>query len=116
MAPLPVEAEYARPLGFAAVRHLVGGGGGAVVTAQAGAPRFVPLASCVDPVTGRGCQRAVDVASENYQVARAYMVRLEKEDFADDATVAKLASAGGLDPEGFRRHFARLDVQLSPQR
>ena len=32
-APLPMEAEYARDLGFAAVRHLVGGGGGAVVTA-----------------------------------------------------------------------------------
>jgi 6-phosphofructokinase 1 len=115
-APLPMEAEYARDLGFAAVRHLVGGGGGAMVTTQAGAPRFVPLASCVDPVTGRGRQRAVDVASENYQVARAYMVRLEKADFADDATVARLASAGGLDPDEFRRHFARLDVQLSPQR
>lgn len=115
-APLPMEAEYARDLGFAAVRHLVGGGGGAMVTTQAGAPRVVPLASCVDPVTGRGRQRAVDVASENYQVARAYMVRLEKADFADDATVARLASAGGLDPDEFRRHFARLDVQLSPQR
>jgi len=44
------------------------------------------------------------------------MVRLEKADFADDATVARLASAGGLDPDEFRRHFARLDVQLSPQR
>jgi len=32
-APLPMEAQYARDLGFAAVRHLVGGGGGAVVTA-----------------------------------------------------------------------------------
>jgi 6-phosphofructokinase 1 len=31
-APLPMEAEYARDLGFAAVRHLVVGGGGAVLT------------------------------------------------------------------------------------
>lgn len=114
--PLPMEAEYARDLGYAAVRHLVGGGGGAVVTTQAGAPRIVPLADCVDPVTGRGRRRAVDVTSENYQVARAYMVRLEKQDLADDATVARLAAAAALAPDELRRRFAGLDAQLSPQR
>ncbi|MCB9560137.1 MAG: 6-phosphofructokinase [Kofleriaceae bacterium] len=107
-APLPMEAEYARDLGFAAVRHLVGGGGGAVVTLQTGALRPVPLAECVDAATGRGRQRAVDVTSENYQVARAYMVRLEPADLADDAQVARLAAAGGFEPDAFRRHFARL--------
>jgi 6-phosphofructokinase len=115
-APLPMDAEYARDLGFAAVRHLVGSGGGAVITIQAGAPRPVPLADCVDPVVGSGRQRRVDVTSENYQVARAYMVRLEKADFADDAAVAALARAGGFEPDEFRRHFAGLDLQLSPQR
>jgi hypothetical protein len=93
-----MEAEHARDLGFAAVRHLVGRGGGPVVTAQAGAPRFVPLASYVDPVTGRGCQRTADVASENYQVARAHMVRLEKEDLADDATVPGSPAPGDSIP------------------
>jgi len=114
--PLPMEAEYARDLGFAAVRHLAGGGASAVVTTRAGAPRFVPLADCVDPTTGRGRTRAVDVASENYQVARAYMVRLEQADLADDAMVARLARAGGFAPDELLRHFARLDLQLSPQR
>jgi 6-phosphofructokinase len=115
-SPLPMDAEYARDLGFAAVLHLVNGGGGAVATIQAGAPRFVPLADGVDPATGRGRQRVVDVTSENYQVARAYMVRLEKSDLADEEMVAKLARAGGLDPLELRRHFARLDLTLSPQR
>jgi 6-phosphofructokinase 1 len=115
-APLPMEAEYARDLGYAAVRHLVGGGGGVAAFIQAGAPRFVPLSDCVDPKTGRGRQRWVDVASENYQVARAYMVRLEKDDLADEESVAKLARAGGFEPAGVRAHFARLDTQLSPRR
>ena len=106
--PLPMEADYARDLGFAAVRHLVGGGGGAMVITQAGAPRFVPLTECVDPATGRGRQRPVDVTSESYQVARAYMVRLEPRDLADDAMAARLAAAGGFDVDGLRRHFARL--------
>ncbi len=107
-APLPMEAEYARDLGFAAVRHLVGGGGGAVITIQTGAPRPVPLADCLDPATGRGRLRAVDVTSDNYRVARAYMVRLEPRDFTDDAQVAALAAAGGFAPVDFLRHFARL--------
>jgi 6-phosphofructokinase 1 len=114
--PLPMEADYARDLGYAAVRHLVDGGGGVVVTTRAGAPRFVPLTECVDPATGRGRQRAVDVAGDNYQVARAYMVRIEKSDLADEAMVASLARAGGLAPDDLRSYFGRLDGRLSPQR
>lgn len=114
--PLPMEAEYARDLGFAAVRHLASGGGGVMVTTQAGAPRFVPLADAVDPATGRGRQRAVDVTSEHYQVARAYMVRIEAADLASPEQVARLAAAGGLTPDDLRRHFAGLDGSLSPRR
>ncbi len=106
--PLPMEVEYARDLGYAAVRHLIAGGGGAAITIQAGAPRAVALADCVDPATGRGRQRAVDVTREEYQVARAYMIRLEPSDFVDDDRVASLARAGGLDVDAFRSHFARL--------
>jgi 6-phosphofructokinase len=114
--PLPMEADYARDLGYAAVRHLVGGGGSAVVTTLAGAPRFVPLADCMDPSTGRGRQRAVDVMGDNYQVARAYMVRIEQRDLTDESTLVTLAKAGGLAPDELRQHFARLDGRLSPQR
>jgi 6-phosphofructokinase 1 len=114
--PLPMEAEYARDLGYAAVRHLADGGGGAIVTIQAGAARFVPLTDCADPATGLGRQRAVDVDGDHYRVARAYMIRLERDDLADDATVARLAHASGFQPAELRRHFAGLDLRRSPVR
>jgi 6-phosphofructokinase 1 len=54
---------------------------------QNGAPAPIALADCADPATGKGLRRAVDVQSEDYRVARRYMVRLEKSDFADDEWV-----------------------------
>jgi 6-phosphofructokinase len=106
--PLPMEAEYARDLGYAAVRHLVAGGHSAVITMQNGAPRPIALADCADLATGKGLRRAVDVQSEDYRVARRYMVRLEKSDFSDEEWVTKLAAAGGMSPQQLRDHFARL--------
>ncbi len=106
--PLPMEAEYARDLGYAAVRNLVMGNHSAVITLQNGAPRPIPLADCVDPASGRGLRRAVDVHGEDYRVARRYMVSLEKSDFSDEEWVCKLAAAGGMTPQQLRDHFARL--------
>jgi len=103
--PIPIDAEYARDLGYAAFRHLHGGGSGTMITIQGGEFRGVPFAAVVDAETGRGRQRPVDVDTESYQVARDYMVRIGKKDFEDDAWVAKLAEAAGLPSEEFVTRF-----------
>jgi 6-phosphofructokinase len=104
--PIPIDAEYARDLGYAAFRHLHGGGSGTMITIQGGEFRPVPFGEVVDPETGLGRQRSVDVDTESYQVARDYMVRIGKKDFADDAWVAKLADAAGLANEEFVARFS----------
>src|SRR5215211_3984128 len=58
--PIPYDAEYARDLGYAAVKHLAGGGSGAMMTIQGGEFHAVSFDDVVDPVTGRGRQRPVD--------------------------------------------------------
>ena len=108
-APIPIDAEYARDLGYAAVDFLVGGGSGAVITLQGGEFRPVPFDEALDPSTGRGRMRYVDVDTEGYRVARDYMVRLVPRDFEDEAWVEELARAGGFaSPTAFREHFAAL--------
>jgi 6-phosphofructokinase 1 len=52
--------------------------------------------------------RLVDTNSEGYRVARAYMIRLEAEDFAHAAWVDRLADAANLTPGGFRERFEYL--------
>jgi 6-phosphofructokinase 1 len=101
-----MDAEYARDLGYAAVIHLHNGGSSALLTLQGGECRPIPFAEVLDQGSGKGLRRGVDTATEGYQVARKYMVRLGPGDFIDEAWVGKLAAAAGLDPAGFRAHFA----------
>jgi ATP-dependent phosphofructokinase / diphosphate-dependent phosphofructokinase len=106
--PIPYDAEHARDLGYAAVTYLMAGGSGAMITMQNGDFNPVPFKAVIDPETGRGKSRSVDVNSESYQVARDYMVRLGPKDFIDDGWVEKLAKAGGMDSAEFRSHFAKF--------
>ena len=106
--PIPMDAEHARDLGYAAVTYLLSGGSGAVITMQNGEFTPVPFAEMLDPETGSGRSRPVDVTTETYAVARDYMVRLNAKDFADEAWTNKLAEAAGLDAAAFKTQFANL--------
>ena len=105
--PIPLDAEYARDLGYAAVTYLISGGSSALVTIQGGEFRPIPFTEVVDE-TGKGRRRAVDITTESYQVAREYMVRLGPRDFADAAQIAALARTAGLDESAFRARFERF--------
>jgi ATP-dependent phosphofructokinase / diphosphate-dependent phosphofructokinase len=106
--PIPFDAEYCRDLGYSAVQFLLGGGSGAMVSIQEG--RFVPIPfdDLREPETGRTKLRLVDTNSEGFRVARAYMIRLEAEDFAHAAWVDRLADAARLTPGAFRQRFEYL--------
>ena len=105
--PIPLDAEYARDLGYAAVTYLINGGSSALVTIQGGEFRPIPFTDVLDE-TGNGRRRAVDITTESYQVAREYMVRLSPRDFADAAQIAALARTAGLDEGAFRARFERF--------
>jgi 6-phosphofructokinase 1 len=104
--PIAFDAAYCRDLGNHAVRFLVEGAGGAMVTVQDG--RLVPIPfDAMRTPTGRTRVRMVDIGSEGYRVAREYMLRLEPADFHDPAWVEKLAEAGGLPADELRTRFDR---------
>jgi 6-phosphofructokinase 1 len=104
--PIPFDMAYCRELGNAAIRFLLGGGSGAMVSIQNG--RMVPLLfeEIRDPNTGRTRVRNVDVTSENYRVAREYMLRLNYKDFENPEWAEKLARAGNLSVEELKSRFA----------
>jgi 6-phosphofructokinase 1 len=106
--PISFDAEYCRDLGFSAVRFLVGGGSAAMVTIQGGRLVPIPFDDLRDPDTGKTKIRLVNVSSEAFRVARAYMIRLEADDFAHAEWVDRLAAAANLKPGDFRQRFEYL--------
>jgi 6-phosphofructokinase 1 len=59
----------------------------------------------IDPATNRTRIRVVDLSSDTYRVARAYMIRLDKEDFESEETVAALADHARMKPKQFRERY-----------
>lgn len=103
--PIPYDAEYARDLGYAAIKYLLNGGSSSIIAVHGGEFHPVPFSEAVDPQSGSGRRRPVDIDTESYQVARNYMVRIEPRDFDNPTWVARLAEAGGLSVEEFMERF-----------
>ncbi|MDD5362720.1 MAG: diphosphate--fructose-6-phosphate 1-phosphotransferase [Ignavibacteria bacterium] len=99
-APIPYDCEYTQDLGYAAVRYLLSGHSGAIVTVDKGQLIPVKFEDIIN-ADGRINTREVDVDSDSYQVARKYMIRLEKADFDEVKNVARLALIGNMKTEEF---------------
>lgn len=112
--PIPFDLEYTRDLGYCAAKFLLEGGSNAMVTLQNG--HFTPISftRMLDPQTGRTRVRLVDVDSEHYRIARRYMVRLRRDDFADEAALSRLAATVGLTQDEFRERFAYVVANEAP--
>lgn len=103
--PIPFDMAYCRELGNAAIRFLLQGGSGAMVSIQNGALVPMLFSDIRDPQTGKTRVRNVDVASESYRVARQYMLRLDYTDFEKAGWTAQLAQAGNLTIEELKDRF-----------
>ena len=106
--PIPFDMEYTRDLGYCAAQFLLDGGTDAMVTLVDGRFHPQPFSEMLDPRTGRTRVRLVDVSSEQYEIARRYMVRLRPEDFDEPASLAALANVIHRSPDEFRHMFGYL--------
>ena len=79
-----------------------------MVTIQEGHMVPLPFGSFNDPETGRVQIRLVNVESSSYQVAREYMIRLDREDLENPAKLGPIAAASGLTPKAFRDRYGYL--------
>ncbi len=116
--PTTSDMGYTRDLGHGGVRLLLDSRqdlpAGVMVTLQAG--NLVPVAfdDMIDPETKRTRIRQVDLDSYSYSVARAYMIRLEKEDFDSPTVLAALAAEAKITPHEFCERYEPLVDRTPP--
>lgn len=105
--PTPYDMAYCRMLGYFAIQLLLTHNRNAVmVSIKDGNLKPIEFHDMVDPETNRTRTRVVNVESDYYRVARAYMIRLEKSDLENPETLARIAAEAKLSPEEFRQRFA----------
>jgi 6-phosphofructokinase 1 len=103
--PISYDREYTRYLGYSAVKFLVSGGTSAMIMLKDGKCLPIKFSDLLDPKTGRTRIRTVDTSTDDYLMARRYMIRLEKEDLEGEA-LKKLACTAKMSPEDFRKRFS----------
>jgi ATP-dependent phosphofructokinase / diphosphate-dependent phosphofructokinase len=106
--PIPFDMEYTRDLGYCAARYVIEGGSDALISIQRGSFKPVPFGDIMDPGTGRMKVRMVDVDSDRYRIASAYMLRLKRDDFEDPRALEKLAAVANTTPERLRAQLGYL--------
>jgi 6-phosphofructokinase 1 len=94
--PNAFDLDYTRDLGAGAVRALLAGETGVMITRQEGAIVPIPFDEMMDPATGRTRVRMVDTSTESHASARSLQVRMEAGDLEDPARLEALARATGL--------------------
>jgi len=115
--PTTSDLGYTRDLGHGGVRLLLdrkAKNSGGMVTIQDGELVPVPFQDMIDPATNRTRIRTVNLRSYTYNVARAYMIRLEKSDFESADVLAALATQAKRTVDQFRQQFQRV-VDISPR-
>jgi 6-phosphofructokinase 1 len=114
--PTPHDMSYCRSLGWGSIQLLLHEspttGAGKMVTLVN--DNLVPMDfhEMIDPATNRTRVRTVNIESDNYRVARAYQIRLERADLEDPAMLAKLASEARITPEEFFTRYERAATRL----
>ncbi len=107
--PTTSDMGYTRDLGHGGVRLLLDSTHelppGVMVTLQDGNLVPVPFESMIDPQTNRTRIRQVDLTSYSYSVARAYMIRLEPQDFESPTMLNALANEAKMTPHEFRSRY-----------
>lgn len=103
--PIPFDLCYTRDLGYSAVKYLLEGSSGALISIRNG--KMVPLKfeSLQEKKTGSTRIRYVDTNTESFEVAQKYMIKLNSEDIKDSKKLKILSNLCHMSRKEFIEYF-----------
>ena len=106
--PIPFDLCYTRDLGYSAVKYLLSGGSGSLISINNG--KMVPLGfdTLKDKRTGGMKIRYVDIYTESFEVAQKYMIKLKKDDLNDKKRVKIMSSIANMTQKEFVEYFSEI--------
>ena len=107
-APNAYDLDYTLDLGAGAVRTLLSGRSGVMITRQGKSIVPIPFNEMIDPKTGRTRLRLVDTSTESHQNAWALQVRMEESDLADPEMLGAIAETARISPEEAKERYRPL--------
>jgi len=108
VSPGAFDREYTRDLGVGAVRALLDGVTGALITRRGESIVPIPFDELMDPDTGRTRVRMVDVGSDSFEAALLLQRRVTAADLADPKRLDAIAAAAGLSVPEARERYTPL--------
>jgi len=104
-APNATDIELSRDLGYCAVRYLLDGGSGSMITLKGGHVHAIPLEEVMDVKTGFIQIRTVDKSTSSFEVSQKYQIRLTKSDLKNPSFLFTVQEQLGIKAEDFITRF-----------
>ena len=108
VSPNAYDREYTRDPGVGAVRSLLAGVTGALITRQQSRIVPIPFEDLMDGETGRTRVRMVDTATDSFRAALALQRRVTAADLEDSVRLQTIAKAANLSPDEARTRYTPL--------
>jgi 6-phosphofructokinase len=108
VSPCAFDREYTRDLGVGAVRSLLSGVTGALITRQEGRTVPIPFSELMDSETGRTKVRMVDIETESFQNGLELQSRVTAADLEDPKRLERIAEVAHLSSQQARARYAPL--------
>ena len=108
--PVAYDIEYTRNLGYGAMKFLLSGKSGAIIAFRGANLSPVYIRDVLNENKTGLMVRKVDLKSESYHVAQNYMIKLDKEDFAEKSKLTALAKTAKMDEASFVKRFKHVAI------
>jgi len=106
--PIPFDLCYTRDLGYSAVKYLLGGGSGALISITNGRMNPLKFNTLQNKKTSATKIRYVDINTESFEVAQKYMIKLTQIDINDPKKLKGLAALSNMSESDFIEYYREV--------